>query len=243
MIRIIGVRVWKFASMVEEYDELVPYERRIDIVTVEDNRHKRYDISLGTWFGMCGSGYTTASEGTIDIKAISRLDRPTYDYIVINPEKAVLRNYEIVYDNNTEKLKLLDKSFKADSNYYGDDEDIDNEYFYVSSYGSGDSYYPAGRAGVKFENLNLKRTARAMDKRPVWILYGPSGLGKTTVGSLVKNQKVIPSVLETDGLDKLPDVITESFIVLGNRSKFTINDVKKRLFGDPKVILVRFEEV
>ena len=79
-----------------------------------------------------------------------------------------------------------------------------------------------------------------MEKRPVWIFSGVSGAGKSTIATMIRESGL--EVYETDSCDELPEVITASVVVLGNRNRFLIGDLKDRLFGDPKVILVNFRE-
>lgn len=57
-----------------------------------------------------------------------------------------------------------------------------------------------------------------------------------------------PLVLDLDGdgvetvsVDELPKVVYDDVIVLGNRSNFSTEDVKQRLFGEPDVIEVSFD--
>lgn len=113
-------------------------------------------------------------------------------------------------------------------------DDVKNEVFSFSAYG-GDEYYPSG--GVSVNEELFTKAFRTMKKRPVWIFKGESGLGKSTIGAAISDDL---SVYETDCADELPDVITDDVVVLGNRSDFTINDVKSRLFGEPQVIVVDF---
>lgn len=112
-----------------------------------------------------------------------------------------------------------------------------NEYNNVFSYEhiGDDPYYPSGRVNIKMDKF--EKVERAMDKRPVWIIKGASGTGKSTLASHIEGLKVF----ETDSVDRLPPTIYEDVIVLGNRSKFSVEDVKSRLFGEHEAIVVSFE--
>jgi hypothetical protein len=86
--------------------------------------------------------------------------------------------------------------------------------------------------------MNLfKVLPRVSELRPVWIFTGPSNIGKTFLASKLNDL----GVYETDSSDILPDVITEEIIVLGNKYKFDIDEIKKRLFGDVEVRIVEFK--
>ena len=77
-----------------------------------------------------------------------------------------------------------------------------------------------------------------MKKRPVWIFKGCSGLGKTSLAIQLENE----DVYDTDISSKLPECITESIVVLGNKYGHTLEDIKTRLFGNPEIILVDFSK-
>ena len=113
--------------------------------------------------------------------------------------------------------------------------DFSCEYFQWS-YDGGDGYYPTGYVEVNmacFEEL-----PRNMKKRPVWIFKGCSGLGKTSLAIQLENE----DVYDTDISSKLPECITESVVVLGNKYGHTLEDIKTRLFGNPEIILVDFSK-
>jgi hypothetical protein len=113
-------------------------------------------------------------------------------------------------------------------------EEYSNDVFSVSEYG-GDTYYPCGGYNV---NMNLfKELPRSCNLRPVWIFFGGSNLGKTFLSSKLNDLEVY----ETDIRDTLPDTITESVIVLGNKYKYKIADIEERLFGDVEVRYVEFK--
>jgi hypothetical protein len=91
-----------------------------------------------------------------------------------------------------------------------------------------------------YYNINLDlfiKTIRAKDKRPVWLFYGNSALGKSTIA-----RKSNLSIYETDSSDKLPEIINEDIIVIGNKYLYNIEDIKERIFGEVELILVEFKE-
>ena len=111
--------------------------------------------------------------------------------------------------------------------------DTSNEVFNISQYGY-DDYYPSGSYYV---NMNLfNETSRNMNLRPVWIFKGGSNYGKSFIASKLKDI----DVYETDSNDILPDSITSTVIILGNKYTFAIEDITEKLFGDVDVHIVDF---
>ena len=85
----------------------------------------------------------------------------------------------------------------------------------------------------------FEKTARVMEKRPVWIFAGASGLGKSTLGMLLMFQNKV--VYETDADKELPEFILADIIVAGNRHKdLTMEELCKHLPEDVNPILVEF---
>lgn len=115
-----------------------------------------------------------------------------------------------------------------------DSDDIKNEVFSYSYVGF-DAYYPCGGVGVDLDLF--EELPRSINKRPVFVFNGASGLCKSTLASYLSVE-----IFETDLMDELPDTITADVIVLGNRSGFTIEDIKSRVFGEHELILVNFEK-
>lgn len=87
-----------------------------------------------------------------------------------------------------------------------------------------------------FSEEAFKPTARFKSIPQVYVFHGPSGIGKSYLGMHLESL----SVYETDKDIKLPDNLNEyEVIILGNRSGFTLNDVKQKLTG-VNVIPVQF---
>lgn len=172
--------------------------------------HNKYEITLRSEYGECGSGWTTASYGFADIKPVNNF-RP-WNY---KPKQ------QIILENIS--IKEMNYSY------------FSCEYFQWS-YDGGDEYYPTGYVDV---NLScFEELPRNMKKRPVWIFKGYSGLGKTSLAIQLENE----DVYDTDISSKLPECITESIVVLGNKYGHTLEDIKTRLFGNPEIILVDFSK-
>ena len=172
--------------------------------------HNKYEITLRSEYGECGSGWTTASYGFADIEPVDNFRPWNYK----PKQQIILENISIKEMNSP---------------------DFSCEYFQWS-YDGGDRYYPTGYVEVNmtyFEEL-----PRNMKKRPVWIFKGYSGLGKTSLAIQLENE----DVYDTDISSKLPECITESIVVLGNKYGHTLEDIKTRLFGNPEIILVDFSK-
>ena len=172
--------------------------------------HNKYEITLRSEYGECGSGWTTASYGFADIEPVDNFRPWNYK----PKQQIILENISIKEMNSP---------------------DVSCEYFQWS-YDGGDRYYPTGYVEVNmtyFEEL-----PRNMKKRPVWIFKGYSGLGKTSLAIQLENE----DVYDTDISSKLPECITESIVVLGNKYGHTLEDIKTRLFGNPEIILVDFSK-
>ena len=114
------------------------------------------------------------------------------------------------------------------------ENDTDNKVFSISADG-GDGYYPSGGYNVNMELF--KETVRAKDLRPVWIFKGKSNSGKSFLASKLNDLEVY----ETDSNEQLPNSITASIVVLGNKYNYSIDDIKTKLFGEVEVQIVEFQ--
>lgn len=194
---------------------------------VRDIKNKqKYEIIMETSLGICGSGYCSASYGRFDIKKLDK--NMPFSHTPI--ETMFIEGFSI--DPYT--LGWKQEYTKGDADDF-DDLDIVNNVFSISFAGM-DPYYPSGYVRINMEKFAV--LSRAMKKRPVWIINGPSGTGKSTLAGHIKGL----SVFETDSVNKLPKEIDADVIVLGNRSKFTVNDITNRLFGEVNVIEVSFKQ-
>lgn len=113
-------------------------------------------------------------------------------------------------------------------------EEISNDVFSMSADGN-DPYYPSGWYEVKMSLF--RETVRHKQHRPVWIFKGKSNAGKSFIASQLKELKVY----ETDCCNTLPETIVESVVVLGNKYKFTLDEIKSKLFGKVEIHIVDFD--
>jgi hypothetical protein len=105
-----------------------------------------------------------------------------------------------------------------------DEIDEVNNHVFHCSYDGGDGYYPSGGYSVNMELF--KPNGREKRNRPTYIFKGESGIGKSTLASKFNDDLV---VFETDAYDNLPEIIIADVIVLGNRHKYTIDDIKQKV--------------
>ena len=190
----------------------------------------KFEITLSNKEGECGSGWCCASWGEMELKRVAEF-RP-FNYAP--KETLILKGADILYEENG--YEVVGKPVKEDDDYYDDDVIKTNVFVYDEC--GYDPYYPSGGVSV---NMDLfKPLKRGFEKRPVWIFAGGSGLGKSTIAMYALREGA--EVYETDSADELPEVITADIIVLGNRSKFTLDDVKAKVFGDAEIVIVNFEK-
>lgn len=118
-------------------------------------------------------------------------------------------------------------------------EDVDSGRLEILASGTGETVLLVSEEEVNFCEEMFEKTARIMEKRPVWIFAGDSALGKSTLGRFLELQGKI--VYETDSDQRLPHVIMADVIVAGNRNKsLTIEDICSRLPEGVEPILVEF---
>jgi len=211
-MKIIGLRIEKYIDKsVSGHNCKFTYsdetfEKHIICGVLSDNR--KVEIELSRSEDECGSGWTTASWGFIDVREVFNFNG--YTFVPIKP--------------------LIVEDLIPDKNY----DDVVNDVFLVD-YNGGDSYYPSGGYTV---NMDLfTETLRHKEKRPVWIFKGKSNKGKSFISGKLKDV----TVYETDSSKDLPEVIKETVIVLGNKYKFKVKDIKERLFGEVDVCIVKFK--
>ena len=118
-------------------------------------------------------------------------------------------------------------------------EDVEKSYLEVLSLNTEETVLIVSKDEVSFDEEMFEKTARIMEKRPVWIFAGDSALGKSTLGRFLELQGKI--VYETDSDQRLPHVIMADVIVAGNRNKsLTIEDICSRLPEGVEPIFVEF---
>lgn len=203
--------------------EYTPMHKEIraayEIMLIDPRFRNKFIIRIKNSEGWCGSGYCESS---------------WYDLEVSNC-------YED-FGPMTHKTKHDDLKFaiyEKDPKYYYECEEDGFSTNLFTIHDNDDSYYPDGYVDVN-EDL-FEQLPRAMDRRPVYIFAGESGLGKSTIAMMLSCCREDFTVYETDKSSKLPDVIYADVVVLGNRYPFRFNDIKERLFNNPKVIHVNFK--
>ncbi len=185
-----------------------------------------YELTLYEEEGECMSGWMVARYGMSELKKVSKFSGKTH--------LPIKQGEEITLPIKDNELYMT-----PPSSYSGSDIDykVSNDFFTCSEYGE-DHYYPEGYVHVNMDKFKLGNPHRVLDKRPVWIYYGESCSGKSYLTAKCDGMHVY----ETDMNSELPKGITASIIVLGNKYKFTIEDVKSNIFhlDQCDVILVNF---
>ena len=118
-------------------------------------------------------------------------------------------------------------------------EDVDYGHLEILRSDTNEAVLLTSKEDVSFCEEMFEKTPRMMEKRPVWIFAGDSGLGKSTLGRFLELQGKV--VYETDSDQRLPNVIMADVIVAGNRNKsLTIEDICSRLPEGVEPIFVEF---
>ena len=86
----------------------------------------------------------------------------------------------------------------------------------------------------------LKRSPKN-NQRPVWIVFGHSGLGKSYLFNNIKSNSSL-TVFETDGYNHLPKQINDNIIIIGNKHRYKIEHIITRLPKNSKIIYVGFSD-
>lgn len=227
-IQVIGLAVEKYVERCIDPDDKrkKKVSERYHLLVRDIKNKRKYEITIQTRTWDSGCGYGLNTRGKIDIEKLDK-NKP-FSHTPI--ETMFIEGFSIDPSTLGWKQEHYTKRYEGDDDIY-----IENNVFSFSEFG-GDMCYPRGSA-----RINMQRFAvlpRAMEKRPVWIIKGPSGTGKSTLAGHIEGL----DVFETDSVDKLPKEIDADVIVLGNRSKFTVDDIKSHLFGEVNVIQVSFEQ-
>ena len=118
-------------------------------------------------------------------------------------------------------------------------EDVDSGYLEILASSTGETVLLVSKEEVNFCEEMFEKTPRIMERRPVWIFAGGSGLGKSTIGRFLELQGKV--IYETDSDQRLPNVIMADVIVAGNRNKnLTTDDICSRLPEGVEPIFVEF---
>ena len=118
-------------------------------------------------------------------------------------------------------------------------EDVDYGHLEILRSDTNEAVLLTSKEDVSFCEEMFEKTPRMMEKRPVWIFAGASGLGKSTIGRFLELQGKV--VYETDSDQRLPNSIMADVIVAGNRNKnVTIDDICARLPDGVEPIFVEF---
>lgn len=222
----LGLRQELFADFgpgEESFDEDDPIVNGQDILLCKSN-YFFFTITLSTSYGWCGSGYTTASWGCMGISDC-HMKREEFGPIshYTNDKKPLLMTG--IYSKYDEKGFALYDS-ETDSKFDHTINEFDNNVFHYSA-DDDDVYYPRGAA---YAHMTVfERTGRRMEKMPLYIFHGESGLGKSTMALPFRKNKI---VVETDSFEngEMPDTIWGDIIVIGNKWKnVTMEEVIKRI--------------
>ena len=221
--KVIGMRIEKYiGSKVEghncdfQYTD-TEFERHI-ICIIEGT--SKFEVTLYESQGECGSGWTTASWGNMEVKQVEKFNGFTW-----RPKQ----NMRI------ENFSELCKQFDENDNTYTNFTDINTgQTIFTCSQDGGCQYYPSGGYSVNLELFT--QTIRHKQNRPVWIFKGKSNAGKSFLASHLKDM----SVYETDSSEVLPEKIKSDVIVMGNKYDFTLDEIKNRIFGNAEIKIVEF---
>ena len=176
----------------------------------------KYEVALWTEYGDCPSGWCSASWGHCEVRRVDSFIGSTH-----KPVK------ELSFEIETTECGFEDTIYNAE-----------NDVFYVDGYGD-DRWYPNGDVGITEELFT--ETNRMMDKRPVWIFKGDSGLGKSYIAGIIANSGRAKTVYETDAHEEL-DTIEEDIVVVGNKYDHSLEEIKSKIKGEHEIIYVDFSK-
>lgn len=176
----------------------------------------KYEVALWTEYGDCPSGWCSASWGHCEVRRVDSFIGSTH-----KPIK------ELSFEIETTECDFDDTICNAE-----------NDVFYVDDYGD-DPWYPNG--DVRITEELFTETNRVMDKRPVWIFKGDSGLGKSYIAGIIANSGRAKTVYETDAHEEL-DTIEEDIVVVGNKYDHSLEEIKSKIKGEHEIIYVDFSK-
>lgn len=190
-----------------------------EIMLIDPRYGNKCIVGIKNSSGWCGSGYCEAT--WYNLSVVEYIDN-------FGP---------MTHKAKFQRLKFEVHEKDPDEFYMCDADGFSTNLFVVHD--NDDGYYPQGYVDVN-EDL-FEQLPRAMDRRPVYIFAGESGLGKSTIAMMLSRCGEDFTVYETDKNSKLPDMIYADAVVLGNKYCFDLKEIKERLFDNPKVILVDFK--
>lgn len=214
-LKIHSLRIEQVRTYNNRDDEFEDNQRYILNCISENNL--KYEVILWTEYGDCPSGWTSASWGHCEVKMVNSF---------IGSSHTPIRELS---------FKIETKEGDSDDTIY----DTDNDIFCV--YNDGDCWYPCG--GITIKEELFKENNRYKDYRPVWIFKGTSGLGKSYLAGIIANSDRMKTVYETDAHEKLDDHIDADIIVIGNKYKYSIEDIEPRITGNHDVVYVNFSKL
>ena len=220
-MKIIGMNVKKYIGQkVEGSCSSFSYENseKIKYDIFVQSKKKKFKVSIWDEEGVCGSGWTTASYGHIEVKEINSYPPMNFRY------------------KNIKEIPIELSEADSGANYLNIPE------VFSVSYDGGDEYYPSGGISIEIDNFIPQRGFSSIEsiKRKVWIFEGDSGLGKSFLANLL-NQGGL-TVYETDKYENLPKEISDDIIVIGNKQKFQENEIISVIsnLDNTEVIMVNF---
>lgn len=186
------------------------------IFFIAENNDK-YALKLWLEEGECGSGWCAASYGFAELTMV----KGAFQGINLLPTK------KMTVDMN-ELLKFKDIGMEGKVILCNED----NDEICIADDTGGDDYYPSG--GFYFNDKLFHKTPRTIKTRRTYIVKGPGGIGKSFLTKSITDLKVY----ETDIDTKLPDTLIYDVVVLGNRSGFSVEDIKNKLNLDTTEVVV-----
>lgn len=218
--------IWDVIGLVQENyvaDHVIGHNCNFEIVPTLDVRYHLYcrnfihtiELFCYTKYGQCFFVWGTSSVGVMYAKLVDKIGPITHE-----PKTKlsfILNLNELQWD---EKLQIK--------------YDINNTIFELSFVGL-DKYYPRGY--VKLNMGWFCKTIRFKSKRMVWIWKGPSCVGKSHLSQLISGK----TIYETDSNSFLPNFIHQDIIIIGNKYKFSEEEIKERIVIDAEIHIVQFD--
>lgn len=213
-LKVHSLRIEHIRAYNNRYDDFEDNSKYILNCLSENNL--KYEVSLWTEYGDCPSGWCSASWGRCEVRLVDSFIGSTH-----------------------KPIKDLSFEIETEEGEYGDILDnVKNDIFYADGDG-GDHWYPNGDVGITEELFTA--TNRAMDKRPVWIFKGDSGLGKSYIAGIIANSDRAKIVYETDSHEEL-DSIEADIIVVGNKYNHSLEEIESKIKSEHEIIYVDFSK-